>query len=115
MWGLLKTPKMIIGVILIAIIAGAGWYVFNLYSENKNLTESLIRQDEKIIQLESSVEEFKERAEIQERTIEEYLSGQEESRQRQQRLVRMLSQTEEDLQQCLDRKLPEDVLNEIFQ
>lgn len=110
----LKSPKaLMVGVSVVAIL-GAGWYVVSLKMDRDSLMEQKIYQQERISDLKSSVEGFKNQLDAQERTIEQYLKNTKDARHKQKRLETALSQASSGLQECLDRPLPPEILDELF-
>ena len=112
---LVKSPKVIIGIVAAGILASGAFYVYNLKGERDSFMLEVNRMEGEISELVAENKGLEHQAEVQEQTIEQYLRNQRASEQRQEQLAWALSQTSEELQQCLDKPLPPEILDEIFQ
>lgn len=119
---LLKNPKIISAVLGVALSAGAIWYGVNLIEEKGSLEEELNQKESELQSVESSLEE--EREEFQ-RTISnyddimsDYIEEIEDNQQQTQRLRGTISELSEDnerLGQCLDERVPEELIDELWE
>lgn len=114
--GLLSNWK-VLGGIVVLVFAGAGyWYVQGLQEDTKQLKSELVVEKQKVLNLTSSNESLERQYESLEQSLinyQESLETAQASNRNLQEQLRTKGETDEALQECLNYRLPDDVLNSL--
>jgi len=117
----LKSPKLIAAALGVAVLFSSVWYGLTLIQENarleEQLTETRIRLDASERTLEQERERFGQTIDAYDRLMSSYMDSiyaSEERSRELQRTISRLSSVDEELQQCLQYRVPDELLDQLF-
>lgn len=110
----MKLAASIAGVVMVVSIV---FYGLNIINKNKQLEETNIELNQTVVSLQDKLEEQKriydKEMEAYSQTNQQYLEDLEKSKQRSQRFQDALNRTSNEYQQCINMRVPDDVIDSL--